>query len=200
MCFNVVIYGSKLIIGVTKMDNKNIASALLKAQTEIMTAGKDAKNPFFKSKYATLNSVWEAVKEPLHDNELSLLQPISIENNQPVVKTILLHTSGEMITSDCPIICAKQNDPQALGSAITYARRYSMASLLGVMTDEDDDGEKAMNRKQQTIKMATQEQLQELEALEVDFTALCKRFKLSHLSELTFEQAEKAIVIKKEQK
>lgn len=200
MCFNMVMYGSKLIIGVTKMDNKNIASALLKAQTEIMTAGKDAKNPFFKSKYATLNSVWEAVKEPLHDNGLSLLQPISIENNQPVVKTILLHTSGEMITSDCPIICAKQNDPQALGSAITYARRYSMASLLGVMTDEDDDGEKAMNRKQQTIKMATQEQLQELEALEVDFTALCKAFKLSHLSELTFDMAEKAIAKKKEQK
>lgn len=64
----------------------------------------------------------------------------------------------------------------------------------------DTDGEKAMNRKQQTIKMATQEQLQELEALEVDFTALCKAFKLSHLSELTFDMAEKAIAKKKEQK
>lgn len=121
-----------------------LAQALLKAQTEFMTASKDAKNQFFKSKYATLNSVWEAVATALHNNGLVCIQPIV--NN--MVATTIIHTSGQFITSECPIVCAKQNDPQALGSAITYSRRYALASMLGVMTDDDDDAESAMVRKQ----------------------------------------------------
>lgn len=112
----------------------------------MMGAKKDGTNPFFKSKYPTLNSVWEAAKDPLHENGLSLLQPIDIVGGQSVVKTIILHISGEKIESNCPIVCAKQNDPQALGSAITYARRYSLASIMGIMTEQDDDAEKAMDR------------------------------------------------------
>lgn len=123
-----------------------LSTALNKAQSQMMCAGKDGNNPFFKSKYATLNSVWEAVKDALLSNGLSALQPISYKEGNPVVKTVIMHTSGQFITGECPIICAKQNDPQALGSAITYARRYSLASILGVMTDEDDDGEQAMAR------------------------------------------------------
>ncbi len=123
-----------------------LAAALNKAQAQMMGATKDAKNPFFKSKYATLNSVWEAVKDAVLANGLTVLQPIYLNQNQPVVKTTIMHTSGQFITSECPIVCAKANDPQALGSAITYARRYSLASMLGVMTDEDDDAERAMNR------------------------------------------------------
>lgn len=123
-----------------------IAAALNKAQAQMMGATKDAKNPFFKSKYATLNSVWEAVKDAVLANGLTVLQPITMNGTQPVVKTTVMHTSGQFITSECPVVCAKQNDPQALGSAITYARRYSLASMLGVMTDEDDDAERAMNR------------------------------------------------------
>ena len=119
-----------------------LAVALNKAQSDFMVAKKDAKNPFFKSKYATLNSVYEAVAPALLANGFTIIQPI-VDNN---VETTLVHASGQFITSSCPIVCAKQNDPQAMGSAITYARRYSLASLLGVMTDEDDDGEKAMGR------------------------------------------------------
>ena len=119
-----------------------LAVALNKAQAEFMVAKKDAKNPFFKSKYATLNAVYEAIAEALLKNGLSVIQPIVGE----AVETTIIHTSGQFITSSCPIVCAKQNDPQAMGSAITYARRYSLASLLGVMTDEDDDAEKAMVR------------------------------------------------------
>lgn len=123
-----------------------LCTALLKAQSVMMGAKKDGTNPFFKSKYTTLNSVWEAAKDPLHENGLSLLQPIDIVGGQAVVKTIILHISGERIESNCPIVCAKQNDPQALGSAITYARRYSLASIMGIMTEQDDDAEKAMAR------------------------------------------------------
>ena len=129
-----------------------LAVALNKAQADFMVAKKDAKNPFFKSKYATLNAVYEAVAEALLKNGLSVIQPIVGD----AVETTLIHTSGQFITSSCPIVCAKQNDPQAMGSAITYARRYSLASLLGVMTDEDDDGEKAMARPapKQSVKEA----------------------------------------------
>ena len=126
----------------TSENINELAVALNKAQSEFMVAKKDAKNPFFKSKYATLNSVYEAVAPALLSNGFTIIQPI-VDNN---VETTLVHTSGQFITSSCPIVCAKQNDPQAMGSAITYARRYSLASLLGVMTDEDDDGEKAMGR------------------------------------------------------
>lgn len=130
-----------------------LAVALNKAQADFMVAKKDAKNSFFKSKYATLNAVYEAVAEALLKNGLSVIQPIVGD----AVETTLVHTSGQFITSSCPIVCAKQNDPQAMGSAITYARRYSLASLLGVMTDEDDDGEKAMARPapKQSVKEAT---------------------------------------------
>lgn len=120
----------------------DLAVALNKAQSDFMVAKKDAKNPFFKSKYATLNSVYEAVAPALLSNGFTLIQPIIGDS----VETTLIHASGQFITSSCPIVCAKANDPQAMGSAITYARRYSLASLLGVMTDEDDDGEKAMGR------------------------------------------------------
>ena len=120
----------------------DLAVALNKAQSDFMVAKKDAKNPFFKSKYATLNSVYEAVAPALLSNGFIIIQPIVGDS----VETTLIHASGQFITSSCPIVCAKQNDPQAMGSAITYARRYSLASLLGVMTDEDDDGEKAMGR------------------------------------------------------
>lgn len=129
-----------------------LAVALNKAQADFMVAKKVATNPFFKSKYATLNAVYEAVAEALLKNGLSVIQPIVGD----AVETTIIHTSGQFITSSCPIVCAKQNDPQAMGSAITYARRYSLASLLGVMTDEDDDGEKAMARPdpKQSVKEA----------------------------------------------
>ena len=131
-----------------------LAVALNKVQSQMMNAGKDAKNLFFKSKYATLNSVWEAIKDALLANDLTALQPISNADGRPVVKTIVMHKSGQFITSECPIVCAKQNDPQAMGSAITYARRYSLASMFGVMTDEDDDAEKAMNRPSDRLFLA----------------------------------------------
>lgn len=177
-----------------------LAQSLLKAQTEFMTATKDAKNPFFKSKYATLNSVWEAVANALHNNGLICLQPI-VDNK---VHTVIIHTSGQYITSECPIVCAKQNDPQALGSAITYSRRYALASMLGVMTDEDDDAESAMARpqtkpqqQQQTMIIPSQvARIQELVKPE-DLPAMFEYFGVKTMADLTYSQA-RAIISKKE--
>lgn len=122
-----------------------IAPALLKAQGKMTGAVKDAKNPFFKSSYADLNAVREACTPALHENEILVLQPMIQKDGKSFVRTLLLHSSGEYFGSDTEVVCAKQNDPQAQGSAITYARRYGLQSLVS-LGSADDDGEGAMNR------------------------------------------------------
>jgi hypothetical protein len=123
----------------------NIAKAILKAQKEMGNAVKDSKNPFFKSKYADLNSIREASIPVLNAAGISVLQPTVTVDGRSFVRTTLLHESGETITSDTEIICAKQNDPQAQGSAISYARRYGLQSLLCIGA-VDDDAEASMGR------------------------------------------------------
>lgn len=118
-----------------------ISKALLDAQKAIGSAKKDAVNPFFHSHYADLGSVMEACKEALNNAEITVLQPVEGMN----VETVLLHSSGEWIQGSTPIVCAKQNDPQSMGSAITYARRYGLQSMVFIPA-EDDDGEGAMSR------------------------------------------------------
>ena len=129
----------------TSEELNKIAPALVKAQSEMGGALKDAKNPFFKSKYSSLTSVWKACKEALHSNGLSVIQsPVSIEGRIGV-STMLLHSSGQYITDEFTLGVKKQNDPQADGSSISYARRYALAAFVGVCP-VDDDGEKAMAR------------------------------------------------------
>lgn len=122
-----------------------LSAALLKAQKSMGNAVKDAKNPFFKSSYANLNSVREAVTPALNDNGISVLQPTVEINGQAFVETVLLHESGEWLSGTTAIVVGKANDPQAAGSGISYARRYGLQSLLSIGA-EDDDGEAAMGR------------------------------------------------------
>jgi hypothetical protein len=125
-----------------------IASALVKAQASMGNALKDAKNPFFKSSYADLNAVREACLPALNANGVSVLQPTVHTDGKAYVETVLLHESGEFISSLTEILCAKQNDPQAHGSGISYARRYGLQSLVN-LGSADDDGEGAMGRQKQ---------------------------------------------------
>lgn len=125
---------------------KNIATALLKAQSEMSNPKKGATNPFFKSKYADLNAIREAVIPTLNENGISVLQPIVHVDEKNFVKTILLHESGEFLESITEIIYNKQNDAQAQGSGISYARRYALQSFVCVGAD-DDDGNKAVQQK-----------------------------------------------------
>lgn len=120
-------------------------TAFLGAQKEMRDPVKDGANPHFRSKFVTLKGVLDAVRGPLHKHGITISQAIDVGENAAVhVVTTLAHTSGESITSRCPVICAKPNDPQALGSAITYARRYAIAAICGVApSDDDDDGEAA---------------------------------------------------------
>jgi hypothetical protein len=121
-----------------------IVPAFLKAQAEMTAARKDSKNPHFRSSYADFNSVASAVKEPLNNNGLMFVQPIETIDEKLYVSTVIFHTSGQWFKSSTPIKIADKDsqNPQKLGSAITYARRYDLQSLCGLEA-EDDDGNAA---------------------------------------------------------
>ena len=121
---------------------KQFAKAFIKAQSEMVDAKKDNTNPFFKNRYADLNSIREACVPALNANGIAVLQPIVQVEGKNFVKTLLLHESGESMECLTEIIYSKQNDAQAQGSGITYARRYGLQSLVNVGA-EDDDGNKA---------------------------------------------------------
>ena len=124
---------------------KELATALAKAQANIKTALKDSKNPHFKSSYADLTSIWEACRDALAKNGLSVVQIPGFDANDVWLETMILHSSGESISGRYPLR-PQQNTPQAYGSALTYARRYSLAAMVGVVADEDDDGNAASQR------------------------------------------------------
>lgn len=134
---------------------KNIATALLKAQSEMITPKKNSVNPFFKNKYSSLNDVLSAVVPALNNNGIVLLQPLVNIEGKNYVKTVLMHESGETFESLAEIFCTKQNDAQAYGSGISYARRYSVSSICGIGS-EDDDGQKAVQQKPQATKEVMQ--------------------------------------------
>jgi hypothetical protein len=122
-----------------------ISPALVKAINAIEGVKKGADNPFFKSKYANLESVIEAAHDALSDNGLAVMQgPGPMDGNCITLTTRLVHESGEWIETDFSLPAGKM-DPQAAGSAITYARRYSLMAMLN-MPAVDDDGEASMPR------------------------------------------------------
>lgn len=120
-----------------------LAKALSAAQAEITGAKMDSKNPFFKTDYADLSSVWNACRVPLSKNGLAIMQTLDETEGRTVLITTLAHSSGQWIKSRLPLVINK-NDPQAVGAAITYARRYALSSLVGVCP-VDDDAESAMD-------------------------------------------------------
>lgn len=131
-----------------------LAKALSKAQAAIQPAIKDTENPFFKSSYADLSAVWEVARKPLTENGLSVSQlPGECKDNKVILQTILMHESGEYLCSILEMPYLK-NDPQSIGSAITYARRYALAAIVGIVADEDDDGNGAAGKtdKEKTSK------------------------------------------------
>lgn len=121
----------------------SLAKSLAEVQASLAPAKKDSTNPFFNSRYADLSSVWESCRELLAKNGLSVIQGNSIgANNTVIVETILAHESGQWIQSELCMPLAK-NDPQGVGSAITYGRRYGLAAIVGIVADDDDDGNAA---------------------------------------------------------
>lgn len=123
---------------------KDIATALAKAQAEIEGAKKDSTNPHFKSSYADLASVWDACRKALTGNGLSVVQGPMSDEGRVGVTTMLMHSSGQWLESTF-FMRPTKDDPQGAGSALTYARRYALAAMVGV-APEDDDGNAASEK------------------------------------------------------
>lgn len=119
-------------------DIGELAAALAVAQGEITGALKDSANPFFKSKYADLASVWDACRTSLSKNGLAVIQVASTsDTGAAVITTTLAHKSGQWIRGTLAMMPVKA-DPQGMGSALTYARRYALAAMVGVAQVDDD--------------------------------------------------------------
>lgn len=126
------------------MQSENVnelSAALAKAQGVMKTAAFNKTNPHFKSKYADLASVLEAIREPLANNALSLTQVLRVRDHGLVLVTVLRHSSGQWVESEYPLPATAR--PQELGSALTYARRYSLSAITCIAAEEDDDGNAA---------------------------------------------------------
>ena len=142
-----------------------LAAALAKAQGSMRHALKDSVNPHFKSRYADLASVLDAVRSPLADYGLAVVQLVGDDEHGAAVETVLMHSSGEWISSRIVLPVSKA-DSQGYGSALTYARRYALAAICGVAQD-DDDGDaarKAPPAKPASEPMRTREQAEAIEA------------------------------------
>ena len=178
-----------------------IAPALLAAQSEIRNAAKDSKNPHFKNDYASLESVIEATKGPLNKHGIFISQEVGeCREGTLQVTTLLMHHSGQWIegTASSPV---PKLDPQGVGSATTYLRRYSAAAML-YLTQADDDGEAARPQAAPApIKRATAEQAAALAALAVNpemkdrITKALAFYKAESFSALAEEHA--ATILKK---
>lgn len=152
-----------------------LASALSKAQGQIKPAKMDKVNPYFKSKYATLGSVWEVCRKPLADNGLSIVQsPIAPlgDLNAIGLTTRLFHSSGEYLEDTMYITMeASKNNAQAAGKIITYLRRYALSAMLGIVADEDNDGNAPDNKNGESngrVLMPTKAMAKKFHALGVE--------------------------------
>lgn len=119
-----------------------LAKALLAAQRELKPANKSATNPHFHSKYAPLPEVIEVAKV-LHAHGIVFLQPPFDAEHGVGIETIIVHAESGQWLSGALVLTPQQNTPQGIGSAITYGRRFGLASLIGIVAEEDDDGEAA---------------------------------------------------------
>jgi len=136
----------------------DLVASLVKFQAAITSVKKTETNPYYNSRYADLDAVWDMIRKPLTDNGLAVVQTTEIGDERLALITTLVHTSGQWWEFRYPLVPMKQRakeegggwwpaeDPQSIGSAITYARRYSLSAMLGISSEEDDDGEKAMRR------------------------------------------------------
>jgi hypothetical protein len=132
---------------------KEIAAAFVKAQRNFAPALKKAENPYFGSKYADLAICIEAVIDSLHDNGIAFMQHTFESEKGVIVETVFLHESGESMQAGRIFVPAAQNSPQAFGSALTYARRYSIMTACGI-APEDDDGNDASKLTRPKTQMA----------------------------------------------
>jgi hypothetical protein len=169
----------------------NLTAALLEAASKIRPLVKDSNNPFFNSKYADVNQTIEALKDVLLQHDIWFMQfPHSTENSVGVV-TRVIHSSGEFIEHEYVLPLAKR-DPQAAGSAITYARRYALVSIFGLQA-VDDDAQSAM-----PVLCSPEDQhiIRELiKQTSSDESKLCQNYGVTKIESLNSAQSMEAIAL-----
>ena len=132
-----------------------LAVALCKAQAAMPPAIRDAENPHLRNRYADLSSVWDACRKPLTDNALAVVQLPRCESGMVYVRTMLIHASGQWVSCEMGVELADAkglSTAQAVGSIVTYLRRYTLSAIAGVAPDDDDDGNAPGVRAAQTPK------------------------------------------------
>lgn len=177
-----------------------LSASLAKAQGAMKVAVFDRQNPHFKNRYASLAATIEAIRKPLADNGLSITQTTEMRNSAFVLVTTLRHSSGQWVESEYPLpISAK---PQELGSALTYARRYSVAAIASIAADDDDDAEGARVQGQTSstpIAAApiTEEQVESLQTMIVEVNAniqsFCKYLGVKRLEDIKASEFDRAV-------
>ena len=173
---------------------EKLAEALCAAQGEMGGAVKGSANPFFKSSYADLTSVIKAIKEPCSKHGLSYVQLPHRDGSSIGVVTRLIHTSGQWLENEFTLPMVK-SDPQAAGSAITYARRYALQALFGIPA-VDDDGESAMIRgdKPSVIDESQLAVIYDLlDKTDSDIEKFCKAFHIEGVEAMLSSQFDKAL-------
>jgi len=149
---------------------KNIATALVKAQKAFGPALKTATNPHFRSRYADLSACVEAVMDGLNNNGIALVQQLHEAEHGVTVETVFIHESGEMLNCGKLFVPATKQDAQGFGSALTYARRYSLMAACGI-APEDDDGNAACKKTPSPLAVKIKKLL---EAKQLEDGAQCK--------------------------
>jgi hypothetical protein len=176
---------------------KELATALAIVQGQLTFAKKDSKNPFFKSNYADLESVWDACRDLLSTNGLAIMQfPGDYVDGNMTLTTVMTHSSGEWVAQNMSLPVSKP-DAQGAGSAITYMRRYALAAIVGVV-QADDDGNSASEKAEKPVA-ATAQQIASINALieqtQSDEAKLLAYFKKPSVSLLDRNQAINAIAL-----
>lgn len=188
---------------------KDLVASLAKAQGSMKPAIFNRVNPHFKSRYADFSSCMDACREPLSNNGLAVIQSCEKIDGALTLVTMLAHTSGQWMKSEFPIVSSKM-DSQGIGSAMTYAKRYSLCGMVGIVADEDgdDDGEAAVGRgkrepvQQKPLNKITAEQVNMIRTLEAKldnesksklYAYLAGSHKIERLEDLLVEHFQKVL-------
>lgn len=143
---------------------KELAKALSLAQGAMEHPKYNQKNPFFKSQYADLTAVINSIRKPFADNGLSFSQHTECLHGKTVVTTLVMHTSGEWMKSSMPLV-SSATDMQKLASAITYAKRYSLAAVCGISSEEDNDGNEQPHSQQANAESRSFQSLNDIDEM-----------------------------------
>lgn len=125
---------------------QDLSKAMCESQKMMKPALKDSINPHFKSKYSDISSIWEAIRDPLTSNGLTVWQDVTTEEKKVSITTRIVHTTGQWVEFGPLCVPLSKCDAHGVGSAISYGKRYALCAAVGVVSGEDDDGNTASSK------------------------------------------------------